>query len=235
MEASEGMILRTTARALVLMLATATAADAAAYIPGQGARSWQLDFDFVDPQTITVKLPGADKPQTFWYMLYTVTNNTGREVPFLPRFELMTNTMRVLPGDPGVHPLVFAAIQKRHRPTHPLLVEPVKMMGRLLQGADNARSSVVIWPQFDIKANQFTVYVAGLSGEAKLLPNPDYKPGQPEYKTKTLPSGATVRVPVNLRYFTLRKTLALRYLLPGDLKTRDTAHAGRLGMEWIMR
>lgn len=229
------MNVRTTAIAVGLVCAAVTVADAAPYVLGQGARSWQLKFDFTDPQTITVTLPGSDKPQTFWYMLYTVTNNTGQEVQFLPRFELMTNTMHVLPGDPGVHPAVFAAIQKRHRPTHPLLVEPVKMMGRLLQGSDNARSSVVIWPQFDIKANQFTIYVAGLSGEAKLLPNPDYKPGQPEYKVKTLPSGAKVRVPVNLRYFTLRKTLAIKYLLPGDLKTRETAEPGRVGMEWIMR
>ncbi|MBN1345800.1 MAG: hypothetical protein JXQ73_24125 [Phycisphaerae bacterium] len=207
----------------------------AAPVPDVAPKSWELSFDFVDPQTITLQLPGYDRAQTFWYMLYTVTNNTGREVQFLPRFELMTNTMQVLPGDPGVHPMVFEAIKRRHRPTHPLLIEPVRIMGRLLQGPDNARSSVVIWPQFDIRANQFTVYIAGLSGESALVPNPDYKPGQPEFETKKLGSGAEIRVPVNPRYFTLRKTLAIRYLLPGDEQTRAQARVGRLGTDWVMR
>ena len=65
----------------------------------------------------------------------------------------MTNTMQVLPGNPGIHPFVFQAIKRRHQPTYPLLVEPVKAMGRLLQGPDNAKSSVAIWPQFDPQAN----------------------------------------------------------------------------------
>jgi len=207
----------------------------AAPVPSPVPKSWQLNFDFVDPQTITVRLPGRDKPQTFWYILYTVTNNSGQEVQFFPKFELVTNTMQVLPGDPGVHPMVFEAVRARHRPTHPLLVEPVKVMGRLLQGPDNAKSSVVIWPQFDIAANQFTVYVAGLSGESVLLPNPSYHPDQPEYDVKTLGDGTEVRLPVNLKFFTLRKTLAVRYILPGDEQTRVSARVGRLEMQWIMR
>lgn len=197
--------------------------------------SWQLDFSYVDPQTISVKLPGRDKPETFWYLLYTVTNNTGQEVQFFPRFELMTNTMQVLLGDPGVHPQVFEAIRARHRPTHPFLVEPVKAMGRLLQGADNARSSVVIWPQFDIKANRFTVYAAGLSGESVLLANPDYKPGEAEFVEKKLGDGTEVRVPINPKFYTLRKTLAIKYILPGDEQTRADARVGRIESEWIMR
>ncbi len=203
--------------------------------PSVAPKAWELRFDFADPQTITVQLPGKAKPRTFWYMLYTVTNNTGREVQFLPRFALMTNTMQIVPGDPGVHPMVFEAIRKRHRPTHPFLVEPVKVMGRLLQGGDNAKSSVAIWPQFDINANRFSVFVAGLSGESTLMRNPNYKPGEPEVRVKKLGSRTEIEVPVNPKFYTLRKTLVIEYLLPGDTKTRDAARVGRLGTKWIMR
>jgi hypothetical protein len=207
----------------------------AAPVPSVVPKSWQLNFDFVDPQSITLKLPGQVKPQTFWYILYTVTNNTGQDVQFFPQFEVLTNTMQVLPGDPGINPAVFEAIKQRHRPTFPLLMEPVKALGPLLQGPDNARSSVVIWPQFDIKANRFTVYVAGLSGESILLPNPNYKRGQPEYEQKKLADGSEIKVSVNPKFFTLRKTLAIRYILPGDEQTRASARAGLLDKEWIMR
>jgi len=151
-------------------------------VPNRVPKSWELEFDFVDPQTMTVQLPGQPRPQTFWYMLYTVTNKSGREVQFLPRFDLMTDRMQVIRGDPGVHPMVFEAIKRRHRPTHPLLVEPVKAMGRLLQGPDNAKGSVAIWPQLDIRANGFTIFVAGLSGESVLLRNPNYKPDRPQHR-----------------------------------------------------
>jgi hypothetical protein len=208
---------------------------AAAPVPSLAPKSWELRFDFGDPQTITVQMPGYDKPQTFWYMLYTVTNTSGQEVQFLPRFELMTNTMQVLQGNPGIHPFVLQAIKRRHRPTHPLLVEPVKVMGRLLQGPDNAKSSVAIWPQIGVRANQFTVYVAGLSGESVLVRNPNHKRDKDEYLTKKLDDGTEIRMLVNPKFFTLRKTLAIRYILPGDEQTRMTAKAGRLGKEWIMK
>jgi hypothetical protein len=207
----------------------------AAPSPSVAPKSWELDFDFADPQTITLQFPGAAAPQTFWYILYTVTNNSRREVQFLPRFEMMTNIMQVVAGDPGINPQVFEAIKRRHRPTYPLLIEPVKIMGRLLQGPDNAKSSVAIWPQINIKANQFTVYVAGLSGESVLLRNPNYKAGQPEYITKKLGDGTEIKAVVNPKFFTLRKTFAVRYILPGDEQTRATARAGRRGTEWIMR
>lgn len=210
-------------------------AAVAAPEPSVVPKSWTLEFDYVDPQPITVQLPGYAKPRKFWYMLYTVTNNTGREVQFLPRFELMTNTMRVVPGDPGVHPMVFEAIKKLHRPTHPFLVEPVKIMGKVLQGEDNAKSSVVIWPQFDIKANRFTVYAGGLSGESVLMRNPNYQRGKLEYAVKKPRNGSEIRIAVNPKFFTLRKTMAIEYVLPGDAKTRAQARVGRLGTRWVMR
>ena len=72
---------------------TAAGSSASAPRVGLAADGWQLDFEFHDPTRITLTLPGEAEPTTFWYLLYTVTNNTGREVEFYPTFHLVTDTL----------------------------------------------------------------------------------------------------------------------------------------------
>jgi hypothetical protein len=171
-------------------------------------------------------------------MLYKVTNNTGRERIFFPTFEVVYQTSDALgsvEADMGINPAVFAAIKKQHAKGHPFLVEPVRAIGRLLQGEDNAVTGVAIWPAFDDRADRFSIYVAGLSGQTQLVPNPAYDPDLPETQSQTLPDGTTIALTLNPRLFTLRKTLKIDYHLPGDplshrsVKPVETAHA------WVMR
>ena len=63
-----------------------------------GTTAWQLDFKFHDPQRIVLRLPGDSQATVFWYMLYEVTNNTGRDRGFYPSFRLVTNTLQVVEG-----------------------------------------------------------------------------------------------------------------------------------------
>lgn len=200
--------------------------------------SWQLDFEFTAPQRIHVSLPGQAQPQLFWYMLYKATNNTGRERIFFPTFELVHQTpdsVGLVQADMGINPAVFAATKQRHAKGYPFLIEPVRAIGRLLQGEDNAVTSVAIWPAFDDRADRFSIYVAGLSGQTQLVPNPNYDPALPEAQQQTLPDGTTISLTLNPRLFTLRKTLKIEYQLPGDplshrsVSPVETAHA------WVMR
>ncbi|MFH0980225.1 MAG: hypothetical protein V2A79_01635 [Planctomycetota bacterium] len=190
--------------------------------PGLVRLSWELEFEFYDPARIAVTLPGDKVPTTFWYMIYTVTNQSGREVDFYPQFDLVTDTLRVVHGGDHVSPTVFDAIRERHRKQLPFLVPPLKASGKLLQGTDNARASVAIFRDFDPEASQFTIYAAGLSGEVVRVPNPAFDAARPQAEQ-------------NLQFFTLRKTLAIRYDIPGDLKTRKQAAPIRTGREWVMR
>ncbi|MGD2110908.1 MAG: hypothetical protein PVI86_16140, partial [Phycisphaerae bacterium] len=75
---------------------------------------------------------------------------------------------------------------------------------------------------FDRNADSFTIYAAGFSGEIQRLANPAFKSNQKESRQ-------------NPRYFLLRKTLAVRYDLPGDATTRSTAVPVRRTREWVMR
>jgi hypothetical protein len=186
------------------------------------AADWTLDFTFRDPARISIQLPGDRTPTTFWYIIYTVTNNTGQEVDFYPTFHLVTASLQVIRGGDGISPTVFDAIRARHRKQYPFLMDPMKVSGKLLQGSDNGRTSVVVFRNFDLAANRFTVYVGGLARETERLANPLFDKDKPES-------------PSNARFLILRKTLGITYHLPGDPRSRRQAAPQRRQREWVMR
>jgi len=193
--------------------------------------SWELEFKFLDPRRIEVQVEPGRPPEVYWYLAYTVTNRSDRSQMFFPTFQLVTQDLRVLDTDMGISPLVFEAIRERHRQTHKYLRHPTSAIGELLCGDDNARESVAVWRDVDLSVNEFKVYVAGLSGEARLVPNPAYDPGRPE--TVTDEQGRTHLT--NPKHFTLRKTLEIRYNLLGSPTARATATPERAGVRWVMR
>jgi hypothetical protein len=183
---------------------------------------WQLDFNFHDPQRISVQLPGHERVTTYWYVLFTVTNNTGRDVEFYPSFRLVTDTLQAVEGGANIDPRVYGAIAARHKKEHPFFAPPAKITGPLLQGEDNARTSAAVFRTFDPSANGFTIYISGLSNEISRVPNPDFQDKTKESET-------------NQRFFILRKTLAVTYNLPGDVFTQSRATPVRDKREWVMR
>jgi hypothetical protein len=218
-----------TAITLSLLLAVAGLAAGPAWStrvtapkPAIAPVAWELNFRFYDPQRLSVVLPGRTEPVLYWYMLYSVENPTAHEVDFYPRFELVTDTLQVLPSEVGVSPEAFRAAQRRSG--NPLLVAPHDVVGRLLRGKDRRKHSVAIWRDFDPKAKAFTIYVSGLSGEVARWKNPAFDHARPESET-------------NQRYFVLRKTLAVPYRFPGDQSERTRAVPQRETREqnWVMR
>ena len=206
----------------LLGLAVDGADSTGALTPGLIPRSWELDFTFHDPQRITVHHAGQTEAATYWYVLYSVTNRTDRDVAFHPTFELVTDSMQKSIGGEEISTTVFEAIRLRHHRDYPFLIQPSRVSGKLLQGEDNAISSVAIFRQFDPESNRFAVYVSGVSGEVTRVSNPSFDPGQPESE-------------VNPPFFFLRKTLAIRYVLPGDVKSRRVTKPTRVGRDWVMR
>ena len=203
---------------LWLLLAT----NVVAANPSPGSRSWQLDVKFHDPQRIQLRLPGEAHYTTYWYMLYEVTNNTGQDRPFFPSFRLVTETLKVVEGGADDHPLVYDAIGARHKEEFPFLAPRTKVVGSILQGDANARASAAVFRTFDPDADVFTIYAAGFSGEIERLPNPAFDAKEEES-------------PDNPRFFILRRTLAIRYELPGDATTRSKATPIRRTRQWVMR
>jgi hypothetical protein len=160
--------------------------------------SWELQFDHGLPKRIVVETPGSSNPQAYWYMTYTVTNKTDKERIFLPHFEMVTRTGKVIRSDENIPEKVFDEIKRREGDQ---FLEPfTKIGGEIRLGEDEARDGVAIWPEPDRRMGNFTLFVGGLSGEAVQMKDEN---GQPMKD----PDGGLV---------ILRKTLQLNYIVRGD-------------------
>jgi len=203
---------------LALSLGPLHAAPEPALVPPPG--TWQLSLQLHgQPRQITTKLPGDAHPQTFWYLPYTITNNTDQDAEFYPRVELLTDTLKLYQAGVNVRRPIFTAIRERYNETLPLLEPQSMLTGRVLQGQDNARDSVIIIQDFDPNATSVKLFFTGLSNETVTVEHPsqiDPKTNKP-------------------KRLLLRKTLMLQYDVPGDalkLEKRIMLYRSR---KWIMR
>lgn len=190
--------------------------------PAVASGAWSLEFKFQDPQRLSLVEPGQAEPVVYWYVLYSVENNGPREVQFYPEFEIVTDTLQVIRSDRDVSPGAYDAVAKRVN--NPALLPPERIAGRVLVGKERARHGVAIWRDFDPRAKSFTMFVSGLSGETARWRNPAYDSNKAEG-------------PKNKKYFLLRKTLSVPYVLGGSETMRATAIPRRQieKQAWVMR
>jgi hypothetical protein len=171
--------------------------------------SWELDVEIKTPRTIAVTLPGSTTARLFWYMTYTVTNRSGEDQLFIPDVWMFTDTGDLIQANRAVPPTVFARIKEQTK--NNLLESPTQVVGTLLQGPDNAKESVAIWPVPDKDVKHVSIYFAGLSGESHNIKAADGKEVQ------------------------MRKTLMLDYDTPGDLSHQAGKPFAATGKRWILR
>jgi hypothetical protein len=185
--------------------------------PSRYPVSWELKFEHAAPRRIVVEVPGSTIPKAYWYMTYTVTNKTDKDVNFLPVFEMVTKSGRVLRSDRGIPKLVFDRIKTISRIK---LLEPtVQIAGVLHVGEDQARDGVAIWEETEPEMGAFTIFVGGLSGENTPLNDNDGKPLMDKDNKPII----------------LFKTLQLDYTVSGDevYAGNDPIKAAR--ETWVMR
>jgi hypothetical protein len=191
----------------VAMLSAAVAL--AAPLPDPVPRKWEFRFE---PGPLRVAVVDTEEagPQAFYYMTYYVENNTGTDRYFAPRFELATDEGDLLRSGRGVPREAVEQIMGMLR--NDLLLDEIRVQGPLLQGDENAREGLVVWPCEDYSIDEVTVFAAGFSGENALVRRPD--------------NGETVL---------LRKSKMLRHAVPGDLNVGSDDPLARTLERWIMR
>jgi hypothetical protein len=86
----------------------------------------------------------------------------------------------------------------------------------MLQGDENAKDGIVVWPLSNLTASELTVYAAGFSGEVAQVEIKDPK------------SGALVKEP-------MYKTFMARYKTGGDMSNRGSEPFEPYETTWIMR
>jgi len=212
------MVLLAAGATLSLYAAALLAAPKPALVPGPGI--WQLELELrSQPQRISILLPGDTQPRSYWYLLYTVTNNTGKDVEFYSEVQLLTDTLKTYYSGAAVRRPVLEEIRKRYAINLPFLEPENNLVGRLLQGEDNARDSAAIFEDFDPNATSVKIFFAGLSNETATIDIPGGMDPNTHQPKKAL----------------LRKTLMLKYQVMGDKYNLDKRVLLYRGREWIMR
>jgi hypothetical protein len=192
------------------------AAPEPAIVPAQG--QWILNMEFTHPQQITLPRGSDKKPANFWYTIITLTNNTGNDVDFYPKCDLMTDSFQIIPAGKFVSTRLFDQIKRRHKSRYPFLELLNNAGTKILQGEDNKKDIAVIWPDFDTQAKNVRLFMTGLSNETVAVDHP----------VSTDEDGNPIQV-------FLRKTLELNYSLRGDQALRTNASFAFQGKRWVMR
>jgi len=188
---------------------------------------WELNIDLQPLASIQAAVPGVKGPQQFWFLRYTVSNHTGEDQVFAPEMFLYTDTGDVVRSGKNVPPAVFTRIKSSFN--DPLLKDQTAVTGKLLQGEDNAKNGVAIFPSFDPKAGTVEIFIGGLSGysETVQLPVPVT---MTQYDLKGTPRE------VETTELTLTKTLRLKYRHPLDPAGRPIESKLVLqSKDWVMR
>jgi len=186
--------------------------------------AWQLNFIYSNPRAIRLKLQGQEEPQTFWYMIYTVINQTGEDRRFRPEFVLYTQSGDLHRAGWGVRAGAFSTIKKLHN--EPLLRATVS--GKLLQGEDNAKHGVAIWPDFDPQSETADIFIGGLSGETADVTLP--KPIKKVIRTRKGETKTIIKTKI-----TLSRTLQLRFKFAGGVGSRHLNPPTLVDATWVMR
>jgi hypothetical protein len=188
--------------ALLIVVGAAVAYPKPAAVPYR----WELTFDPGELRLYTDPTSGAH----YWFFTYTVTNRTGKDQLWAPSFVLFTDTGDVVPAGREVSTQVTEDLLKLLN--NKFLEDQNQIIGDILQGRENAKEGLVIWPANNLQVNEMSVFIAGISGETARVKNPV--------------SGAEV---------ILRKTLQRNYLVPGDAARRGTTPVDLVDETWILR
>ncbi|HEV2294802.1 MAG TPA: hypothetical protein VGR35_13185 [Tepidisphaeraceae bacterium] len=178
--------------------------------------TWELKFKHSEPKRIVVDLPGQ-APQAFWYMMYTVINNTDQSRTFLPVFEMLTDDGTVIRSDRNIPYKVFEQIKAREKSKY--LEHFTQIGGEVRIGEDEARDGVAIWKEPMAEMGSFAIFVTGLSGETARLKDAE---GNEMKDAKGEP-------------IILRKTLQMNYHVRGDEVYPGLDEVNRRSEQWIMR
>jgi hypothetical protein len=195
------------ATAVALLAVAMVAATAAAYPkPAAVPFRWELHFKPGDLRLFTDKEDG----RSYWYMTYMVTNRTGKDQIWAPQFTLFTDAGEIMVSGREVSSRVTEIIKALMR--NELLEEQNEIIGDLRHGRDHAREGLVIWPANDLKVNEMSVFIRGLSGESVRVMNP-----------------------VTNDDVTVYKTLQRNYIIRGNATARGSQPVELDSESWIMR
>ncbi len=205
-----------TAVGMATFFAGTSCSAMAAPEPDPVPRKWQLTLETGPMRVMSVDVDGTgpEPARLYYYMTYKVINNTGQDILFTPSFDMATDEgdlQRSGRGVPGAATAqIIAALE------NDLLEDQISIVGMLLQGEENAKEGVAVWPVGTSHVRDLRVFAHGFSGETRALDvyDPDTK--------------GTKRA-------TFRKTLMLQFQALGETRDMGAEELPRIKEQWVMR
>lgn len=171
-------------------------------------RRWQLEIEPGQLRLTTLEVEG--KAKAFYYLTYRVINNSGEDLLFAPSFELSSEYGSIRSGldvPTDVTRKLMEESQNKY------IEDQISIIGQLLQGKENAKDGIVIWPANDLDVDSLTIFAAGFSGET-----------------------TSVEMPASKERVVLRKTFQMKYHVSGDMTQMLGKEITRAEPpRWIMR
>ncbi|MCC6678049.1 MAG: hypothetical protein IT436_12985 [Phycisphaerales bacterium] len=181
--------------------------------PDPVPRRWQMEVQPGPLRFATIDVPGKSE-RSYFYMTYKVTNASGNDLLLAPAFDLANDRGVVVRSGRDVPAEVTRALLAQL--DNPFLEDQIGILGILQQGPENAKEGLVVWPAQDIKGEEVAVYASGFSGESRNVESPDPRTGE-------------------MKRYNLRKTLMLRYRIPGEIYERGSEPLELVERRWILR
>ncbi|HVZ93374.1 MAG TPA: hypothetical protein VG797_02580 [Phycisphaerales bacterium] len=177
--------------------------------PDAVPRRWELQLTPGPLQVASVEVPGH-APAAYLFITYKVVNKSGADRLFAPSFDLDLGDGKVYRSGRDVPSEVVDTLIKRS--ANPELVDEIHIQGMLLQGDENAKEGIVVWPCPNLKPEFVKVFMAGFSGETKSITRPD-----------------------NNQTAVLRKQRMLSHQISGEIDPTRREPLARTEDLWIMR
>jgi hypothetical protein len=200
-------LIRTLGYGLLVLAVLAVVAPALAFPkPSPVPYRWELEFV---PGPLRLYVDELDG-RAYWYFTYMVINRTGRDRVWAPELTLFTDRGEIMKSGRDVPSDVTDRMMGLM--DNELLESQNQIIGDLLQGEENAREGLAIWPARQLETNEISLFVRGISGES-----------------------VRVAHPISGDQVTVYKTLQRDYLVPGDATARGSRPAMLAGQTWVMR
>ncbi len=167
---------------------------------------WELIFE---PGDLRLYVDPVDQ-RPYWYLTYKVTNRSGQDLLWAPRFTLFLDSGDILESGGEVPFRVTQDLLDML--ANEFLEDQNRIIGDIRQGRENAKEGLVIWPATTLRVNELSLFVAGISGET-----------------------ARVRNPASGEEVVLRKTLQRDYLIRGNIRPTNPLPIEPVQDTWIMR
>ena len=195
---------------------------------------WALHFTHGTPATVAIEQADGTI-QWYWYMPYSVRNDTDESILFIPEIVIADNQGRVVHANRGVNARAFPTIKKNLQ--NDLLESAAQVPGDILPGEDYVKEGIAIWPVSEEDVDEFVIFFGGIYGETAPVLHPvtgepmtapvkDPATGEP----MTDEQGNVIMEPV-----TVRRTRKIHYSTPGTTNNPQRRTIERVGEEDVMR